>query len=139
MRWELFGVLILSWIMIYFIIWKGINQSGYVSEIISFDCELLSRLLFNIFLKCCVVLYVQIIWFTALFPYVILSVLVVRAVTLDGATEGLLYYVTPNFDLLLTSGPWIDGATQIFFSYSIGTGALPALGSYNKFKHNCYR
>ncbi|XP_046448540.1 sodium- and chloride-dependent GABA transporter 1-like [Daphnia pulex] len=109
MRWELFGVLILSWIMIYFIIWKGINQSGYI------------------------------IWFTALFPYVILSVLVVRAVTLDGAGDGLLYYITPNFDLLLTSGPWIDGATQIFFSYSIGTGALPALGSYNKFKHNCYR
>ncbi|XP_046641611.1 sodium- and chloride-dependent GABA transporter 1-like [Daphnia pulicaria] len=109
MRWELFGVLILSWMFVYFIIWKGINQSGYI------------------------------IWFTALFPYVILCVLVVRAVTLDGASDGLLYYITPKWDLLLTSGPWIDGATQIFFAYSIGTGALPALGSYNKFNHNCYR
>jgi solute carrier family 6 GABA transporter-like protein 1 len=109
MRWELFGVLILSWILVYFIIWKGINQSGYI------------------------------IWFTALFPYVILSVLLVRAVTLEGASDGLLYYITPKWDLLLTSGPWIDGATQIFFAYSIGTGALPALGSYNAFKHNCYR
>jgi solute carrier family 6 GABA transporter-like protein 1 len=45
MRWELFGVLILSWIMIYFIIWKGINQSGYVSQIISFDFELLFNIL----------------------------------------------------------------------------------------------
>ena len=81
----------------------------------------------------------QIIWFTALFPYVILSVLLVRAVTLEGAVNGLWYYVTPKWDLLLTSGPWIDGATQIFFGYSIGAGALPVLGSYNNFKHNCYR
>lgn len=30
MRWELLGTLIISWIIVYFIIWKGINQSGYV-------------------------------------------------------------------------------------------------------------
>ncbi|XP_046462930.1 sodium- and chloride-dependent GABA transporter 1-like [Daphnia pulex] len=108
-RWELFGTLILAWILVYFIIWKGLNESGYI------------------------------VWFTALFPYAILLVLLVRAVTLEGAEIGLLYYVTPKWDLLLTAGPWIDGTTQIFFAYSIGTGALPALGSYNTFKYNCFR
>lgn len=81
----------------------------------------------------------QIIWFTALFPYFVLLVLLVRGVTLPGAADGLLYYVTPRWEELLGPGPWIDGATQIFFAYSIGTGALPALGSYNKFHHNCYK
>lgn len=109
MQWELVGCLLLGWILVYLIIWRGLHQSG------------------------------KIIWFTALFPYVVLFILLGRAVTLDGASTGLLYYITPRWEMLLGPGPWIDGATQIFFAYSVGTGALPALGSYNKFHHNCYK
>ncbi|XP_054001495.1 sodium- and chloride-dependent GABA transporter 1-like [Hylaeus anthracinus] len=108
-QWELLGCLILGWLLVYFIIRRGLHQSG------------------------------KIIWFSALFPYVVLFILLGRAVTLDGASDGLKYYVTPRWEELLSPGPWIDGATQIFFAYSIGTGALPALGSYNKFHHNCYK
>jgi solute carrier family 6 GABA transporter-like protein 1 len=65
--------------------------------------------------------------------------LLFRAVTLTGAGDGLMLYITPDWSKLLTSECWIDSATQIFFAYSIGTGALPALGSYNKFYHNCVK
>ncbi|RLU24054.1 hypothetical protein DMN91_004263 [Ooceraea biroi] len=106
---ELLACLIIGWLLVYFIIRRGLHQSG------------------------------KIIWFSALFPYVVLFILLGRAVTLEGSYDGLLYYVTPRWNELLSPGPWIDGATQIFFAYSIGTGALPALGSYNKFHHNCYR
>lgn len=33
-RWELFGALLVAWILVYFIIWKGLNESGYVISII---------------------------------------------------------------------------------------------------------
>lgn len=65
--------------------------------------------------------------------------LLFRAVTLEGATEGLKYFVTPDWSKLKTAGAWIDGSSQIFFAYSLGVGTLPALGSYNNFKHNCYK
>ncbi|XP_052125084.1 sodium- and chloride-dependent GABA transporter 1-like [Frankliniella occidentalis] len=109
MQWELFMCLALGWVLVYFIIYRGLHQSG------------------------------KIIWFTALFPYAILAVLLVRSVTLEGASDGLLYYVTPRWEELLGPGPWIDGATQIFFAYSIGMGALPTLGSYNAYNHNSYK
>lgn len=38
-----------------------------------------------------------------------------------------------------TSQVWIDAGTQIFFSYAICLGAMTSLGSYNKYKYNCYR
>jgi SNF family Na+-dependent transporter len=62
----------------------------------------------------------QIVWFTALFPYVVMFSILVRAVTLEGAGDGLLLYVTPDWSKLFTSECWIDSATQIFFAYSIG-------------------
>ena len=79
-----------------------------------------------------------------LIPFLILLILLVKhsplqAITLEGAGQGLMLYITPDWSKLYTSECWIDSATQIFFAYSIGTGALPALGSYNKFYHNCIK
>jgi len=109
LNYELAGCLLLAWICVYLIIWKGLHSSG------------------------------KIIWFTALFPYFVMSILLVRAVTLEGAMDGLLYYVAIDWEKLYAGKTWIDGATQIFFAYSVGMGALPALGSYNKFHHDCFR
>ena len=129
-QWELLGTLTLGWVIVYLIIWKGLHASG------------------------------KIIWFTALFPYFVMTILLFRSVTLEGASIGLIRYITPDWEKLYSTETWIDSATQvhncflevfvliqlsansnfqIFFAYSIGTGALPALGSYNKFHHNCVK
>ncbi len=74
-----------------------------------------------------------------MFPYVVLTTLAIKALSLEGAWEGIKYLFTPDWERLTKSECWIDGGTQIFYSYGVGIGALLALGSYNKFNHNCYR
>lgn len=81
----------------------------------------------------------QVVWFTALFPYLIIAILLVRAVTLEGAWNGILYLISTDFTKLKSAQTWIDGITQIFFGYSLGIGTLPALGSYNRFEHNSFK
>ena len=62
--------------------------------------------------------------------------LVIRGLTLPGAADGLLYYVTPDFSKLLGSQVWMDAGTQVFYSYAICFGCQIALGSYNKYHRN---
>ena len=42
----------------------------------------------------------QVVWFTALFPYVVLFLLLARGLFLPGAGDGIAYYLTPNFDAI---------------------------------------
>ena len=37
---------------------------------------------------------------TATFPYVVMTILLIRGVTLDGAREGIIYYMRPDFNRL---------------------------------------
>ncbi|KAI2800372.1 Sodium- and chloride-dependent GABA transporter 1, partial [Blomia tropicalis] len=108
-QWHLFATLILAWIMVYLVIYRGIHQSG------------------------------KIIWFTAMFPYVILFILFGYGLTLSGASEGIMFYITPQWNKLTEAKIWVAAGTQLLFTYGIGIGTNIALGSYNSFNHNFLR
>ncbi|XP_076063249.1 sodium- and chloride-dependent GABA transporter 3-like [Oratosquilla oratoria] len=109
MVWPLFGTLIFSWVLTYFAIWKGVKVTG------------------------------KIMYFTATFPYVMLTALLVRGVTLPGASEGIRFYLEPKWEKVLDYQVWNDAGTQVFYSYAVGLGGMIALGSYNKFNNNFFK
>jgi len=45
----------------------------------------------------------QITWFTSMFPYMLLLILFIRGLTLEGATDGIIYYLYPDFTRLTES------------------------------------
>nr|XP_048695468.1 sodium-dependent neutral amino acid transporter B(0)AT3-like isoform X3 [Caretta caretta] len=77
------------------------------------------------------------IYVTAIFPYLVLTIFLIRGLTLPGATEGLVYLFTPNLNILKNPRVWLDAATQIFFSLSLAFGGLIAFSSYNSPKNDC--
>ena len=63
----------------------------------------------------------------------LIVVLAVHSVTLDGAMEGVKFYLVPNLDNIRAAGLGnvIFGAlSQAFFTLSIGIGAMEIFGSY---------
>uniref|UniRef100_A0A8C4ZEP1 Transporter n=1 Tax=Gadus morhua TaxID=8049 RepID=A0A8C4ZEP1_GADMO len=79
------------------------------------------------------------VYVTATFPYLVLTIFLIQSLTLPGSTDGLIYLFTPDWNILKNPQVWLDAATQIFFSLSLGIGGLIALSSYNPEKNNCER
>lgn len=64
---------------------------------------------------------------------VIMIVLVIRAVTLPRALEGLAFYLVPNVEAILKNGLWSTiyaAMGQAFFTLSVGMGSMAIFGSY---------
>jgi neurotransmitter:Na+ symporter, NSS family len=70
-------------------------------------------------------------WVTILMPtlLVILIILILRSVTLSGASAGLSYYLKPDFSEV-TGRTFLAAISQAFFSLSLGMGVLITYGSY---------
>ena len=86
--------LFLSYILVYFSIWKGVESSG------------------------------KVVYFTALLPYALLIIMLLRGLTLEGSGSGLYYLFYPDWSKLGNIKVWRDGVNQVIFSSGIAFGPL---------------
>ena len=63
-------------------------------------------------------------------------ILVIWSLTLPGASVGVKAYLTPNPERLADPQTWIDAFSHIFFTLSLGMGAMVAYASYLRGKVN---
>ena len=101
LQWELVGCSAIVFLLIYLSIFKGVKTAG------------------------------KAIWLTALIPYLILIILLIRSFTLDGIFKGLKYYIEPTFQRLMEYSVWQAAAVQIFFSLGPGFGVLLSYASFS--------
>ena len=92
--------LILTWVAIVAILWKGVKSVG------------------------------KVVMVTVPLPLLCLVILAVRGLTLPGAVDGVTYYLQPDFSKLTDPRVWLAAYGQVLFSLSLGMAVLAAYASY---------
>jgi NSS family neurotransmitter:Na+ symporter len=93
-RWNIFWPLFITWVAMYFCIFRGVKLVG------------------------------KIVWLTVPVPWFMLLVLTVRGLTLQGSMEGLAYYLNPDWSQLAEPTTWRFAFGQAFFSLSLAFGGV---------------
>ncbi|KAJ1164339.1 hypothetical protein NDU88_004779 [Pleurodeles waltl] len=108
LNWKMTVCLLTAWVMVCLAMIKGIQSSG------------------------------KIMYFSSLFPYVVLICFLVRGLLLNGAVDGIRHMFTPKLEIMLEPKVWREAATQVFFALGLGFGGVIAFSSYNKRDNNCH-
>ncbi|XP_059809665.1 sodium-dependent neutral amino acid transporter B(0)AT2-like [Hypanus sabinus] len=80
----------------------------------------------------------KVMYFSSLFPYLVLFCFLVRGLLLEGSVDGIRYMFTPKIEILVDTQVWRQAATQVFFALGLGFGSVIAYSSYNSHTNNCH-
>ncbi|AWL27571.1 sodium-dependent transporter [Acinetobacter defluvii] len=103
----LFFGLVIVWAVVMFILYGGVRRGVELAN--------------KIFMPLLVILF---------------SILVIQALRLPGATEGLNAFFTPNWEAMANYKVWLAAFGHIFFSLSVGFGIMLTYASYLNKKAN---
>ncbi|CAL8101168.1 unnamed protein product [Orchesella dallaii] len=110
-NWYLALYLLMAWSIIWLILWKGTKSVGMV------------------------------VYFTAVFPYVVLGIFFIFNFFNHPAKGWLGAYrlLLPKWDYLLNPQTWLKAGSQIFFSLGLAYGVLVIFASYNPARNDCHK
>ncbi|XP_020633436.3 sodium-dependent neutral amino acid transporter B(0)AT2 [Pogona vitticeps] len=108
LNWKMTVCLLAAWVVVCLAMIKGIQSSG------------------------------KIMYFSSLFPYVVLICFLIRGLLLNGSLDGIRHMFTPKLEIMLEPKVWREAATQVFFALGLGFGGVIAFSSYNKRDNNCH-
>eukprot|EP00063_Salmo_salar_P028016 XP_014002851.1 PREDICTED: sodium-dependent neutral amino acid transporter SLC6A17-like [Salmo salar] len=108
LNWKMTLSLFAAWLIVCLAVIKGIQSSG------------------------------KVMYFSSLFPYVVLICFLVRGLMLKGSVDGIAHMFTPKLEKMLEPQVWREAATQVFFALGLGFGGVIAFSSYNKRDNNCH-
>ncbi|XP_076006034.1 sodium-dependent neutral amino acid transporter B(0)AT1-like [Genypterus blacodes] len=77
------------------------------------------------------------VYITSTLPYVVLTIFLIRGLTLKGSLEGIKFLFIPDVDELMNPSTWLDAGAQVFYSFSLAFGGLISFSSYNSIHNNC--
>uniref|UniRef100_A0A8C5WIN4 Transporter n=1 Tax=Leptobrachium leishanense TaxID=445787 RepID=A0A8C5WIN4_9ANUR len=77
------------------------------------------------------------VYVTSTLPYLVLTIFLIRGLTLKGSVNGIIYLFTPDVAELANPVTWLDAGTQVFYSFSLAFGGLISFSSYNSVHNNC--
>uniref|UniRef100_A0AAR2KK04 Transporter n=1 Tax=Pygocentrus nattereri TaxID=42514 RepID=A0AAR2KK04_PYGNA len=77
------------------------------------------------------------VYVTSTLPYVVLTIFLIRGLTLKGSVSGLVFLFTPDLNELANPATWLDAGAQVFYSFSLAFGGLISFSSYNSIHNNC--
>ena len=99
-QWKIVWPLIVTWMLMYFCIFRGVRLVG------------------------------KIVWLTVPLPWLMLLILAVRGLTLEGSMQGLAYYLDPVWSELAKPITWRFAFGQVFFSLSLAWGVMITYASF---------
>uniref|UniRef100_A0A8C2FMQ3 Transporter n=1 Tax=Cyprinus carpio TaxID=7962 RepID=A0A8C2FMQ3_CYPCA len=77
------------------------------------------------------------VYVTSTLPYVVLTIFLIRGLTLKGSVDGIKFLFTPDLNELANPTTWLDAGAQVFYSFSLAFGGLISFSSYNSVHNNC--